>query len=149
MSKGTVVGVNLSTRRGTGKTNVGSGHLIADYGLQGDAHAGTSRQVSLFTVERAGELTAPLGLTFRPGDFAENITVQGLNLKDLRPGIKLFIGEAILEVTQIGKQEAEGSPFSFFGLAPLKTEGVYCRVIKSGRIKEGDRVILSHSPSPV
>jgi len=79
MSTGKVIGVNLSTRRGIKKINVGSGYLLAGYGLQGDAHAGTSRQVSIFMAERAEELAGALGLPFQPGDFAENITVlQGI-----------------------------------------------------------------------
>lgn len=81
MTPGKIIGVNLSIRKGTKKTNVGAGYLIADHGLQGDAHAGTDRQVSLFPAERAEELAAGLGIVVQPGDFAENITVRGINLK--------------------------------------------------------------------
>ncbi|MCL6447046.1 MAG: MOSC domain-containing protein [Armatimonadetes bacterium] len=142
MDPGQIIGVNLSTRKGTKKTNVGAGYLIADHGLQGDAHAGTDRQVSLFPAERAEELAAGLGLVVQPGDFAENITVRGLNLKKVEPGARLLVGEAIVEVTRIGKQDGEFHTFSFHGLAPLRTEGIFCRVVKSGRVKEGDRVSL-------
>ncbi|MGI6286287.1 MOSC domain-containing protein [Neomoorella humiferrea] len=142
MSTGKVIGVNLSARRGTKKINVGSGYLLADYGLQGDAHAGTSRQVSIFMAERAEELAGAIGLPFQPGDFAENITVQGINLEGIKVGHRILVGEAIVEITQIGKKDDESSSFSFLEPAPLKTEGIYCRVVKSGWVKTGDWVTI-------
>jgi len=142
MPSGKILGVNLSVRRGTKKTNVGSGYLIANHGLQGDAHAGTGRQVSIFSAERAEELAAGLDLEVQPGDFAENITVRGINLKKVKVGTRFLVGEAIVEVTQIGKKDDGDHTFSFHGLTPLKTEGIYCRVVKSGRVKEGNRITL-------
>ena len=142
MLTGKVIGVNLSTQRGMKKTNVGSGYLIANCGLQGDVHAGTSRQVSVFMAERAEELTGASGLPFQPGDFAENITVQGINLEEVGVGARLLVGEAIVEVTQIGKQEDEPSNLFFPGSASLKTEGIYCQVAKSGWVKTGDWVTM-------
>ncbi|BCV21672.1 MOSC domain-containing protein [Moorella sp. Hama-1] len=85
-------------------------------------------------------------IQLQPGDFAENITVQGINLEGVMVGVRLSVGEAIVEIVevmQIGKQEDEPSSLFFPGPAPLRTEGIYCRVIKSGWVKEGDRITLS------
>ncbi|HUW63170.1 MAG TPA: MOSC domain-containing protein [Spirochaetia bacterium] len=139
MRSGRIVGVNVSAGRGTTKVNVGSGSLVADYGLSGDAHAGTDRQVSVFTAEKAKELACRLGIDVQPGDFAENITVAGIDFSEVVPGARLFLGEAVVEVTGIGKRKGETHTFSFHGLAPLMTEGLYCRVVTGGPDREGDR----------
>jgi len=136
---GRVAGVSVSKHRGTGKSNVGFGFLVAGWGLEGDAHAGTERQVSVFSAERARDLTAGMGIEVRAGDFAENIALSGMDLSKVKPGDRLLVGEAILQVSEIGKHGGDGHSFSFHGLAPLMTEGVYCRVVQSGMVKVGDQ----------
>lgn len=142
--QGKVVGVNISSKKGTGKVNIGSGYLEVDYGLRGDAHAGTERQVSLFMVEKAKALARKLNVPVNPGDLAENITVEGINLEGVKPGTRLLIGEAVVEIIRIGKNidNLEDHAFSFHGHAPLMMEGIYCRVIKSGKVKVGDIVTV-------
>ena len=99
-----VKAVNISLRRGTIKQQMEQVELIENYGIEGDAHAGDwHRQVSLLdqsSVDRMLELGAK-GLV--PGIFAENITTEGMNLCHLPLGTRLEVGDAILEVTQIGK----------------------------------------------
>jgi len=132
LKQGKVVGVNVSSRKGTGKVNIGSVYLEVDYGLRGDAHAGTERQVSLFMVEKAKALARKLNVPVNPGDLAENITVEGINLEGAKPGTRLLIGEAVVEIIRIGKK-----------IDNLETqEGIYCRVIKSGKVKVGDIVTV-------
>ncbi|WP_258359585.1 MOSC domain-containing protein [Moorella sulfitireducens] len=142
MPAGTVIGVNLSRQKGIKKENKGSGYLKTDYGLEGDAHAGTARQVSIFMVERAKEIAGAYGISFRPGCFAENITVQDIDLKGIGLGARILIGEAIVEVTEIGKKDEGQQRSSFPEPAPLKTEGIYCRVVKGGQVKIGDSVTV-------
>ncbi|HAA89959.1 MAG TPA: MOSC domain-containing protein [Peptococcaceae bacterium] len=141
---GRVVGVCIAGKRGISKTNVGKGYLKANYGLVGDAHAGTERQVSLLMAERIEELSKENNLEIRPGDLAENITVEGIDLKKVKVGDTLKIGEAELEVVQIGKDDDAPHDFSFHGLSVLVTEGVYCKVLKDGWVKIGDQVL--HQP---
>ncbi len=87
-------------------------------------------------------MAGTLGIPFQPGDFAENITVQGINLEGIKVGVRFLVGEAIVEVTQIGKPDDEPSVSSFPKPTPLKTEGIYCRVVKSGWVKIGDWVTI-------
>src|SRR5512139_967003 len=101
---GKVLAVNTSEEKGTKKTNIESCTLLKDFGLQGDAHAGPwHRQVSLLANESIEKMRAK-GLHVGYGDFAENITTEGIDLVHLPVGTEMRIGNAvILRVTQIGK----------------------------------------------
>lgn len=138
-SKGNLAAVCLSTQKGTAKEPVEVGQLVTDWGLKGDAHAGTERQVSLLNEEKALELARAHGLPYRPGVFAENLVVRGLDLSQLQPGDRLRVGEALLEVVQRGK-EVKPHHYSYHGLRLLPTDGIFCRVVKGGLIRQGDPV---------
>ena len=89
-------------------TLVGSGKLVAGYGLERDAHGGDwHRQISLLGIESIEKMQAQ-GAQVAPGDFAENITTRGLDLPALPIGTRLCIGRAVIEVTQIGKECHQG-----------------------------------------
>lgn len=144
MKPGSVVGVCLSERRGTGKINIGEGYLQRGYGLIGDAHAGTQRPVSIISLECIEQAIAGKEIVAVPGDFAENITVKGLKFDGIAPGVRLALGEAEVAVVQIGKVIDASHSFSFHGMALLVSNGCFCRVDQSGWVRVGDRVqILS------
>ncbi len=138
MKEGRVVGVCISEKRGTGKINVGKGYLEKDYGLVGDAHAGTERQVSILPLELIEDVARSHGFEAGPGDFAENITVRGIDFSEIKPGSRLAVGEAELEVVQIGKEIDASHTFSFHGMALLVSNGCFCRVVRSGWVRVGD-----------
>jgi MOSC domain-containing protein YiiM len=140
MKVGKVIGVCTSSSRGTGKTNINEGYLEKDKGLRGDAHLGAVRQVSILLAEYADEVAKKHNFTANPGDWAENITVRGLDLADIKIGTLLQVGESILEVIEIGKHLEEPHTFSFHGMAILVDIGVFCKVNKSGNVKVGDEV---------
>jgi MOSC domain-containing protein YiiM len=140
--KGTVAGVCISEQRGTGKINVGKGYLEKDKGLVGDAHAGTERQVSVLTWELMEKVASEGGFSASPGDFAENITIKGIDIDEMVIGSYLRIGNAQLEVVQIGKVLDETHTFNFHGRVPLAHEGRFCRVVCSGWVSIGDIVEL-------
>lgn len=144
MTSGRVVGVCVSPERGTSKKNIGKGYLKKGYGLIEDAHAGSSRQVSLLMAERAEEVAEERGLTINPGDLAENITVRGIDLGKVSVGTLLQLGEALVEVVEIGKTDSVPHTFSFHGISLLAAEGVFCNVKKSGRVKVGGPVRVIH-----
>ena len=141
---GKVVSVNLSEKKGTPKTKVERGVLIENYGLEGDAHAGHwHRQVSLLGVESIEK--AKLGPTngLCHGVFAENITTEGIELFTLPVGTVLKIGDAELEISQIGKECHEGCAISkLVGKCVMPREGVFAVVKKGGVIKAGDEIIV-------
>lgn len=141
---GKVVVVSISKEKGVSKTNVTELNLVEQWGAQGDAHAGHwHRQVSLLASESIEKMRAK-GLEVSPGDFAENITTEGLNLVDLPLGTKLRIGqEVVLEVSQIGKECHTGcAVFRQVGSCIMPKEGIFARVIRGGKVRPGDKIFL-------
>ena len=137
---GRIVAVSVSDRKGVVKHNVPEAVLQVDHGLAGDAHAeGGHRQVSLLAQESIDKMAA-LGVAVKPGDFAENLTVQGLSVMTLPVGARLQVGAgAILEITQIGKACHKGCAIrEQVGDCVMPQEGVFARVIKGGVVKPGD-----------
>jgi MOSC domain-containing protein YiiM len=141
--KGTVIAVCRSEKTGTRKEPCGEGIFIEDYGMEADAHAtrGIARQVSLLAVESIAKMKG-LGMELSPGDFAENLTIEGMELFSLPVGTKLSVGEqVILEVSQIGKNCHSGCAiFKTVGACIMPKEGVFARVIRGGRVCDGDAV---------
>jgi molybdenum cofactor synthesis domain-containing protein len=146
MQKIHVVAVNTSTEKGTIKTPVDRIELSYT-GVVGDAHAGPwNRQVSLLGLESVRKFAAGAGREVLPGEFAENITTEGVELWKMNPLDRLISGDLELEVTQIGK-ECHGSSCAIFretGDCVMPKEGIFARVLHSGSLKAGD--VLEYHP---
>lgn len=142
--KGIVVALSVSEVRGVKKHNVESVEFVEDYGIKGDAHAGKwHRQVSLLSIESIKNFNESTGYDIKPGDFAENVTVSGINLLDLVVGSRIEIGNAVLEITQHGKQcHTDCEIFRAVGKCAMPTEGIFAKVTKSGIAKTGDAIKL-------
>ena len=138
-----VIAVCRSDKKGTRKQDVGEGVLRQDYGLVGDAHADccTHRQVSLLSVDSINKMRK-MGLDVHPGDFAENLTTEGIDLVSLPVGTRLSVGDNIvLEVTQIGKEcHTKCAIYRQVGTCVMPEEGVFGKVIQGGEVKVGDMV---------
>jgi molybdopterin adenylyltransferase len=138
-----VMSVNISEKKGTVKHPVDE-IIIDKDGIINDAHYGMkNRSISILCVENIREFEAKAGRKINYGEFAENLTLEGINLKDIKLLDKFTIGDAELEVSQIGK-ECHGSSCAIFkevGNCIMPKEGIFCRVIKSGKIKAGAEVI--------
>ena len=141
MSK--IIAVCQSKKKGTRKQDVNEGYLHQNYGLADDAHADccTHRQVSLMAIESIDKMRN-LGLEVGPGDFAENLTTEGIDLVSLPVGTEVSIGnDVILEVTQIGKEcHTRCAIYRQVGKCIMPEEGVFTRVIQGGTIKAGDLI---------
>ncbi len=126
---GKILSINISTRKGEKKTSVPSAVLKENFGIVGDAHAGDwHRQVSLLAAESVDKMRGK-GVELHPGDFAENLTIEGIDLKNLKIGQRLRIGsEIILEITQIGKECHNGCAIKQqVGDCVMPREGVFAR----------------------
>ncbi len=137
-----VVAVSVSDQKGVVKHNVPEAQLLVEHGLAGDAHAGGwHRQVSLLAIESIDKMRAA-GADVKPGDFAENLTTQGIAVDALPIGTHLKIGEeAELVVTQIGKACHKGCAIrELVGDCIMPREGIFARVIKGGRVRPGDAI---------
>lgn len=148
MSNARVCAINISLNKGEIKTPLEVGEFLIDHGLKGDAHAGKwHRQVSLLAKESIDEMTAMgvEGLCF--GNFAENITTQGIVLGSLPIGSVLKCGEIELEITQIGKECHAGQGCQIMnkvGRCVMPTQGIFARVVKPGFLYPGDAIEVKH-----
>jgi molybdopterin adenylyltransferase len=142
--RGRVLAVNISETKGTKKNNVQKCSLLKDFGLKGDAHAGPwHRQVSLLANESIEKMRF-IGLNVGCGDFAENITTEGIDLVHLPIGTPLRIGNSvILRVTQIGKECHERCAIYYqAGDCVMPKEGIFAEVVNEGEVKVGDEIII-------
>ena len=134
-----ITSVNISEKKGTIKTPVDQIELT-HRGINEDAHAGSwNRQISLLGTRSIAKFEAEAGRTVSPGEFAENITTEGMNLWQTHPLDRLTCGDIELEVTQIGK-ECHGSGCAIFnevGNCVMPKEGIFCRVLSPGILKAG------------
>jgi molybdenum cofactor synthesis domain-containing protein len=137
-----VLSVNISEEVGTAKHPVPELE-IDEKGCVGDAHAGDwHRQVSLLAKESIDRFAEKMTRTINPGEFAENITTEGIDLESVSLLDRFIIGDVELEVTQIGK-ECHGDGCAIFveiGKCVMPKEGIFCRVLKTGTIKPNDRI---------
>ena len=134
----TIKSLNISEKKGTKKKPVPQIELN-ELGLVGDSHAGNwHRQVSLLGLESYERFVDQVGRMLDPGDFAENITTEGVELKDTKI-LDRFVSDTVeLEVTQIGKKCHFGCEIiKEAGACIMPKEGIFCRVIKGGILKPG------------
>ena len=138
-----IIAVCQSKKKGTKKEAVKEGYLHQNYGLAGDAHADccTHRQVSLMAIESINKMRN-LGFDVGPGNFAENLTTEGIDLVSLPVGTEVSIGkEIILEVTQIGKEcHTKCAIYRQLGQCIMPEEGVFTKVIRGGLVRAGDEI---------
>lgn len=140
----TVEAVCISAKKGVVKKEQDRVLLKADWGIEGDAHAGEwHRQVSLLASESI-ELVREILPTLKKGAFAENIITRGIDLESLGLGKRLRVGEsAVLEITQIGK-ECHNSGCAIkraTGDCIMPREGLFAKVIEGGSVGPGDEIV--------
>ena len=149
--EGQVLAVCTSEKKGTRKRDVEQAELRPNWGIVGDAHAAPwHRQVSLLAWESIEKMRA-LGLNVQAGSFAENITTTGLSLVDLPVGTRLWLGDALVRVTQIGKVCHERCAIYYqAGDCVMPREGIFVEVLEGGQVRVGDSVqVLSASASDI
>ncbi|PKN01387.1 MAG: MOSC domain-containing protein [Elusimicrobia bacterium HGW-Elusimicrobia-1] len=148
---GTVLSVNVAQKKGEKKAPVSSA-LLKHGGIEGDAHFSSVKEVSFLDWGAAEKLaaggTGAARIIISPGDFAENITTKGLDLRMARIGARIEIrggaAETVLfEVTSIGKTCHDGCRIKqTLGDCVMPREGVFAKVVRGGSIKPGDTVEL-------
>jgi MOSC domain-containing protein YiiM len=136
---GVIKGICISENRGTAKHEIEEAILVKDWGIQGDAHAGHwHRQVSLLSYEKVEEFRKK-GADIEPGAFGENLIVSGYDFRNLAVGTRFQCGEAVLEMTQIGKEcHSHCEIYKRMGECIMPREGVFAIVLHGGTIRKGD-----------
>ena len=136
---GVIKGICISEKRGTAKHEIEEAILAKDWGIQGDAHAGHwHRQVSLLSYEKIVEFRKK-GADIELGAFGENLIVSGYDFRNLAVGTRFQCGEAVLEMTQIGKEcHSHCEIYKRMGECIMPREGVFAIVLHGGTIRKGD-----------
>jgi MOSC domain-containing protein YiiM len=124
--------------------------LIADHGIEGDrkARPNSKRQLNILSREWLAQLT-PQGFKTAPGQFGEQIVVEGLAVEKLNVGDRLQLGDAAcVEVTMPRTgcerlQAAQESNAEFL----LGHVGVMARVVAGGTVRVGDPVRVWSVPA--
>lgn len=138
---GVITAICISDRRGIQKRPVSEATLLENWGIEGDAHGGNwHRQVSILDQEKIDEFNKK-GADVSPGAFGENIIVSGVNVLTLPIGSYLQIGDAILEITQRGKECHDHCQIYYkMGECIMPKTGMFTKVLKGGNIKVGDEI---------
>ena len=136
---GVIKGICISEKRGTAKHEIEEAILAKNWGIQGDAHAGHwHRQVSLLSYEKIEEFRKK-GADIELGAFGENLIVSGYDFRNLAVGTRFQCGEAVLEMTQIGKEcHNHCEIYKRMGECIMPREGVFAIVLHGGTIRKGD-----------
>ncbi|MBF0557988.1 MAG: MOSC domain-containing protein [Nitrospirae bacterium] len=144
--EGIVVSINISDKKGERKKPVDEVTVVENFGLEGDAHASSEwhRQVSLLAVESIQKMQAA-GLKVQAGDFAENLTTEGIDLLALPVGTRMRIGNDVIgEVSQIGKEcHTPCDIYYQAGDCVMPKEGIFIWILKGGKIVKGDKIEVS------
>lgn len=141
-----VIGINVSKKKGVSKKPVNKVELVKNYGVKGDAHfeKGSRRQVSLLSTFSIDKMKKK-GLKIKNGDFGENLIIRDVPLVNLPPGTKIKCHEGVLEITRIGKEcNNQCWIYKKIGDCVMPTEGVFARVIKGGVLKTEEEIIIEY-----
>jgi MOSC domain-containing protein YiiM len=139
---GKIVAICISKKKGDQKRDVKQCRLIENYGLEGDAHAGSwHRQISMLSIE--GRLVMEnKGVKLDAGDFGENVLTEGVEFANIMVGNKIRLGkDALVRVTQIGKECHDRCNIYYqVGDCIMPREGIFAEVLKGGEIKVDDDI---------
>ena len=143
IGEGNMISVNTSPKKGIRKHGVGNAVLKADYGIINDAHGGPGHKQISFLSEISVNKMRAKGIELEAGDFGENITFDGFEVDIVKPGDEIILGETELILTEIGKTCHDGCWIKKkVGDCIMPREGFFAKVVKGGKISDGDRIIL-------
>lgn len=145
MKKGTIFSVSISQERGQLKKEIPAANFIENFGIEGDGHAGDwGRQITCLSRNSVKNTNAAYQINAGPGDFAENILIDDIDLSIVKIGSKIHIADSVvLEVTQIGKEDHPSIVSLTLGVSLLPKEGLFCKVLSGGRVRKGDPVSIT------
>lgn len=140
---GKILAICISKQRGVQKKPINEAKVIADWGIEHDAHGGDwHRQVSLLSADKIEDFRKN-GVRVGYGAFGENLVVSGLDFAKLSVGTLLRAGEVLLEMTQIGKEcHAHCAVYHQVGDCIMPREGVFAKVLTGGVLHPGDELVI-------
>jgi MOSC domain-containing protein YiiM len=151
--QGEIVQVSLS-KGGLPKLAVGEA-WAGRLGLAGDVHnhtkyhGGPLKALLLVSMEDLEELQKA-GFSVGPGSLGENLTVRGIDFRQLRAGQRFRVGDVFIELTKLREPchqleiYNDGRNGHIQGILKARHAlgGFYSSVLSEGRIQAGDRMEL-------
>ena len=142
---------------GIDKRPVANGCVIDATGLVGDHvidtahHGGEWQAIYAYAIEDLRWWETSLNRSINPGAFGENLTTSGIDVSGALLGEKWCIGDVVLQVTQ---PRIPCRVFAGFWQRPelikeftvARRPGAYLKVIQSGRLNAGDKVLVLDRP---
>jgi len=166
LNAGSVLAVCKKAEPGIPKLQVDAIHLLENFGVEGDYHAGefvrhrylaqkdptrpNVRQVLIIDTSILNYL-AGQGINLQPGWMGENIILDGISVMNIPLGTPLKVGEAIIELSEIRNpcyqldemQPGVNEAVKSSGPAPdHRNAGMLARIIRGGWVKPDDQVII-------
>jgi len=147
---GKILAICISKQRGVQKKPINEAKVIADWGIEHDAHGGDwHRQVSLLGLGEIDDFRAR-GADVDFGAFGENVVAEGFRFKELPIGSRLRVGDVFLEITQIGKEcHSHCQIYHQVGDCIMPREGVFARVLHGGWVTVGDKMEITTEKIPL
>ena len=146
VTEGTIIAVCVSEKKGTAKVDVRQRLVVKNFGLEGDAHGAENfpRQVSLISKDKIMAFEEAAGIRVDYGAFGENFVATEIDFAILPLGTHFLLGDGVeLELTQIGKECHDGCSIkATVGKCIMPKEGVFCKVLKGGLVKVGDKITV-------
>jgi len=157
---GSILQINIS-RGGVPKHPIEEG-LLSPLGIEGDSHAhpqfhgGPRKAVLLICSEVISDLAAK-GYPIYPGALGENLTIQGIDHRQLQSGQRFRVGQAFIELTTVRipcatldvygpsiKSEIFDLEVKAGNTASPKwaMSGYYAAVIRPGSVRQDDIIAL-------
>ena len=140
MSYGELKSVCIKSKQDGLMHNAGQADLIKT-GIPNDVHCdGGDFQVSILPAEAIEEYVRKNNISYKPGDFGENLVISGIDFKPLKVGDSFTVGDSRLLITHIGKEKTkrDGSTCKM----SVHDNFVFCKVLVAGIITAGDQVYV-------
>lgn len=135
-----------------GRVAVRGVNLMGDRQSDLRAHGGPDKAVYSYAAEDAAWWAEALGRPMEPGNFGENLTLEGIDASHAVVGEQWAIGTALFEVCQpripcykLGARMGDPNFPPLFGAAGRP--GAYLRILREGDIGAGDEVQIVHCPA--
>ena len=141
---GIIERIRVFPEKGSAGAEINEGRLVENMGLEGDFHAvGGERQLSLLFTESRERLADQKEKELCFSRFRENIGIRGMTPCEVRQGVRLEAGEAVLEITGETKYcHEECGLYAAGKICALAGMNLFAKVIKGGVIRNGDRIRL-------
>lgn len=139
-----------------GPVTVGPEGILTDTQTDRRHHGGEEQAVYAFAREDLDAWGSRLGVTLRDGQFAENLTTEGIDVNAALVGEQWRIGTVLLQICSVRtpcndfKNWMGVSGYDNARWVKRFTQdarpGPYLRVLEEGQLQAGDEIVVVHRP---